>query len=335
MNRRSVLMAGAAPLAMLGQAGARSVPAVTLILAPTSLGLRPLADGAEPGAWQAPDALMEAGLKPALGGPPVIKLSKPAYRTAGEAGTRLRNGHGIRDHSLKVAAQVHETLKRGGVPVVIGGDCSILLGCLLGLRRAGGRGLLHVDGHSDFFHPGNYNTMTRLGSVAGMDLALATGRGEPLLTKWADIAGPLVEDTDTIQAGERDANAPGYAYRDIEDTKITRILIEDLLTDGVARTVARILARLEARSLDRLWLHVDLDVLDERVMPAVDSPGTPGLNFEQLAALVNGVIRSGRIAGIDFTIYDPDRDPERAYARPIVQCIAAGLSSLSAQRPFP
>ncbi len=205
----------------------------------------------------------------------------------------------------------------------------------MGLRRAGGRGLIHVDGHSDFYHPGNYDTTTRLGSAAGMDLALATGRGEPLLTEWAGIEGPLVEDGDVIQAGERDANAPNYDYRDIENTGITRILIEDLLTDGVARTVARVLARLEAWSLDRLWLHVDLDVLDEQVMPAVDSPGSPGLNFEQLAAFIKGVVMSGRIAGVDFTIYDPDRDPKRAYARPIVECIAAGLSSLPARRSSP
>jgi arginase family enzyme len=35
-------------------------------------------------------------------------------------------------------------------------------------------------------------------------------------------------------------------------------------------------------SLTRAWLHVDLDVLDRSAMPAVDSPGTPGLTFAQL-----------------------------------------------------
>ena len=67
---------------------------------------------------------------------------------------------------------------------------------------------MHVDGHSDFFHSLAADASGRLGAVAGMDLALATGRGEPLLTQWPGIAGPLVADRDAIQLGERNAFHP-------------------------------------------------------------------------------------------------------------------------------
>ena len=66
------------------------------------------------------------------------------------------------------------------------------------------------------------------------------------------------------------------------------------------------------RGLDRAWLHVDLDVLDEKVMPAVDSPGSPGFDYAQLADLVGRLAASGRIVGADFAIYDPERDPGHA-----------------------
>ena len=64
---------------------------------------------------------------------------------------------------------------------MLGGDCSILLGNLLALRRRGRYGLLFVDGHADFYHPeANPN-----GEAASMDLAFATGRGPEVLT-WPD-----------------------------------------------------------------------------------------------------------------------------------------------------
>lgn len=46
-----------------------------------------------------------------------------------------------------------EVLDAGDVPIVLGGDCSILLGNLLALRRRGRHGLLFIDGHADFYQP--------------------------------------------------------------------------------------------------------------------------------------------------------------------------------------
>ena len=90
-------------------------------------------------------------------------------------------------------------------------------------------------------------------------------------------------------------------------------------------TADRVIARLEQRGIDRAWLHVDLDVLDQKVMPAVDSPGSPGFDYEQLAQLLRLLVASGRIAGADFAIYDPERDPGHAHARGLVRCIAKGI----------
>lgn len=329
-TRRSVIAAAAVQAAMLPRANAKALSPFHLIAAPTHLGLRPPAPGVEPGTWRAPKVLMKAGLKQALGNPQTTALPKPDYRVEAEDGTRIRNGHAVRDYTFAIADKVSGALSDGLFPVVIGGDCSVVMGCLLGQRRAGGKGLVHVDGHSDFSHPGNYDTASRLGTAAGMDLALVTGRGENLLTEWPGVAGPLVAEEDAVQIGEREAGLPDYAFHDMDGTKISRIMIEDMLSAGLSDAVDRINAHLTARGLDKAWLHVDLDVLDERVMPAVDCPGSPGLDFEQLAALISGVAKSGRIIGADFTIYDPDLDPQGIYARPIVDVIAKGLAPIAA-----
>ena len=297
---------------------------VTIVLAPSNLGLRP-EGGDEPGTWRAPRVLMDAGLFEALHAAKVVPLDRPRYDTKAQAGTRIRNGLTIRTFSLQLAETVHDVLRSGGFPVVIGGDCSVLLGALYGLRLAGGRGLVHVDGHIDFYHPGNYDTSSRLGSVAGMDLALASGRGESLLTEWPNIGKPLARDVDILQVGDREAST-GRTH--IPDTQITQITVQRILQEGIDTISQRAIAWLQTNRLQRAWLHVDLDVLDRRVMPAVDSPGSPGLSYAQLAGFVHALCASGRIAGVHFGIYDPDRDRAGQYAKPLVRCIADGVSGI-------
>lgn len=297
------------------------------MLAPSNLGLRPDVNG-EPGTWRAPEVLMAAGLKRRVAAAKVVQLARPPYETRAQAGTRIRNGLTLRRFSLDLAGAVRTVLKAGAFPLVIGGDCSVLLGSFYGARLEGARGLIHIDGHSDFFHPGNYDTRSRLGSAAGMDLALATGRGEPLLTEWPDLDGPLVRDEDAIQLGERDALTEDFraSYADIERTAITRHIIQEILKAGIEQTSQSVITRLQARGLRRVWLHVDLDVLDQAVMPAVDSPGSPGLTFAQLRSLLAQLYRSERITGATITIYDPARDPQNRYATPIVTTLGEAFT---------
>lgn len=325
MKRRDFCqIAGAGMLAQTAFAAQGEIPSITLVLAPTNLGLRPNPDGSEPGAWRAPQALMDAGLAKSLGAAQVLHLTRPSYRRERKKNTRIRNGHAIRAFSLELAQNVQRVLTGGGFPVVIGGDCSVLLGGLYGSRLAGGRGLVHIDGHSDFSNPANYDTARHLGSVAGMDMALASGRGEPLLTAWPGIGTPLATDLDIIQIGERESDDPEF-YSDLHASAITQLTIQRVLADGIDATLERVVDRLATRKLDKVWMHVDLDVLDQKVMPAVDSPGSPGFNYAQLSKVVGRLCASGRIAGAEFTIYDPDLDPKRIHARPLVGCIAAGL----------
>jgi arginase len=127
--------------------------------------------------------------------------------------------------------------------------------------------------------------------------------------------------------GERGVDEPWFPdnYGDILGTEIRMLTAQAVLAEGIGAAAQRALARLEQRGLDKAWLHVDFDVLDEKIMPAVDSPGSPGFDFGQLAGLVRALVASGRIVGANFAIYDPARDPARQYARPLVECITAGI----------
>lgn len=300
---------------------------LSIILAPSNLGLRPPRAAHQPGTWRAPQTLMAAGLAAAVGASEVLPLERPTYAFEAQPGTRVRNGRSIRTFSLQLANAVQGVLERGRFPVVVGGDCSILLGCMYGLRLSGGRGLVHVDGHSDFYQLGDAETT--LGTAAGMDLALTSGRGDALLTSWPKVGTPLARDEDIIQIGER--NSPNDRHR-IPGTGIAQITAQHALSEGVEAVALGAIEKLKASGIERAWLHVDLDVLDQNVMGAVDSPGSPGLNFEQLADLAHALCASGQIAGADFAIYDPELDSGLHSAHSIVRCIAHGVRALHASR---
>lgn len=294
--------------------------AVDLIAVPWNLGLRPPAPGREPGTWQAPQALLAAGLDGRLRPAGTVELDRPPYEADAQPGTRIRNGVTLREHTLRLGDVVQDALAASRFPVVVGGDCSILLGCLLGARRGGRCGLVHLDGHSDFRHPGNHDAGAALGNAAGMDLALATGRGELLLTHWPEVGRPLVADVDVVQIGDRTDQAT---------PPVIRFTAQEIQRYGIVGLGAQVLTRLERRGLNRVWLHLDLDVLDESVLPAVDTPGRPGLDFAQLAELLALLVGTGRVIGLDVAIYDPERDPDGAYAEPIVDCLASALTPLT------
>jgi arginase len=287
---------------------------IKIITAPSSLGLRPNDEWLEPTTWQAPDVYLEAGLAEKLGAG-IVKLNHPKYDFDAQFGTKIRNGLSIRAFSLQLAEEVEKALNTGNIPVVLGGDCSILLGCLLGAKKSGGRGLVHVDGHCDYFHPGNYNITSRPGTVAGMDLALATGKGELLLTHWEGVEYPLVKEEEAFHIGEKNFGTAIFekSYGDIVSSGITVVPVQQLLKDGLENTAHDIVSKLQQRNLKKVWLHVDFDILDQTVMPAVDSPGSPGLNFNELELFLVTLLQSGLFAGLDFTIYDPGLDKEHRY----------------------
>lgn len=298
-----------------------------IILAPTNLGLSPLRPGHVPGTWRAPQALMAQGLAQRLGAGAVTELPQPTYSSAAQPGTRIRNGHTIRAFNIALAAEIAAVQARGEFPLVVGGDCSILLGALAGSRRAGPLSLVHIDGHSDFRHPGNYDPQQMLGAVAGMDLALATGRGEPLLAEWPGVAGPLVPERQVLQLGERECRDADFAWPDINQTAIARIDVFAANRMGKAEIVRQIEQMLATEPEWRFWLHLDVDVLDQTIMPAVDSPGSPGIDRLWLENIVARLLQNPMCCGMTLSVFDPELDPDGRYAALIVEMLEAMFRS--------
>src|SRR5262249_5360100 len=104
----------------------------------------------------------------------------------------------IVDHARRMADRLSRVPDDEQV-LVVGGDCSILVGAGLHLRRRGRYALVHIDGHTDFRNPHNSASCA---SLAGEDLAAVPGRHWPGIADL-DGLGPYCAPTDVVQVGAR------------------------------------------------------------------------------------------------------------------------------------
>lgn len=260
-----------------------------------------------PGCYKLGWALREAGLFTGLD---IIEggvVIPPRYEAAWRPGDGDRNAEAIADYAVRLADRLSTLLADDVFAVVLGGDCSILLGTMLALRRHGRPGLVFLDGHSDFRHPENADAV---GAAAGEDLAIVTGRGDNRLTDL-DGLGPLISDEHVAAAGMR----PTDDYVDeMRGLGISVADVEEMRSVGMHQTAERLLNRVTTHELNRFWIHLDVDILDPTVMPAVDTPTAGGLTPSELADLLTPLVEHPRAAGIDIGIFDPDLDPDGRYA---------------------
>jgi len=287
---------------------------LALIEAPSNLGLAPPALGTEPGARRMARVLRELGVRTALGAIDAGEVVPPRYVAEWDVATGIRNVREIADYSATLARAIGGQLDAGRFPVVVGGDCSILLGSLLALHGRGRYGLVFVDGHQDLQTP----QVSRTGGAAGMDLALAVGIGPTILTALGG-GGPLVRASDVSMIGPRD-NPAWYAGDDVARARdaMQVLLLADLRRMGMAAAGDAVAARLDRPRLAGAWIHCDVDVLNDDVMPAVDSRQPDGLSYDELDALLRPILDSGVVVGMHLTIYDPDRDPDLVAGRALV-----------------
>jgi arginase len=288
----------------------------SVIDAPSILGLSPT------GVETLPEALKKAGLIQGLQADYAGRLDVPPYNSERDKSTLLLNPHSIKAFSLQLAEKVAEVRRKDRFPVVLGGDCSILIGCMLALRRSGKYGLFFIDGHADFYQP----EAEPKGEVASMELALVSGRGPSLLT---DIDGlkPLVQDEDIIAFGYRDTGEQQeHGSQDIRESSINAFDLEQVRILGSAIVAQRALERLQKNQLDGFWIHLDADVLDDAIMPAVDYRLPGGLQWAELNEVLRTVMASGQAVGITITIFNPRLDPDGSIASKFTRSIIAGLS---------
>jgi arginase len=299
---------------------------VAVLGARSSIGIRPYDDGAVRHLDRAADVLRERDLVRRLSAVDVGDVVPPPYRDFVRPAHRPRNESEVIVFSRSLGARVAEAMRYQRFTVVIGGDCSIVLGCLLGARKTGRPvGLVYVDAHADFATP----LESKTGSVASMSLALATGRGDTPLARLAGHTS-LVDSGRVALLGRRDRTDDRYGDAALAASPILDLSDSELLARPPSDLAAAVLTRVTGPDLRGFWIHLDVDVMNPAVMPAVDSPEPGGLMPDELVQLLSPLVLHPQALGLDVAIYDPALDPDRSCARRLV----AFLANLLAPAPL-
>lgn len=268
------------------------------------------------GVERMPAALRAAGLVQRLGWPDRGDLPVTLDDPRRDPVTSIIAFEQVCAVSSDIRTAVGELLVQGERPFIIGGCCTLLIGLAAAVRdQFDSMGLAFVDGHLDFYDGQTSPT----GEAADMELAILSGLGPQALTELAGPA-PLWSPQDIVVLGYRDGElaaqdgAPDPAVIAPDMRRYDAAVVKQDPT-SLGRQVA---ARFETEP-GRFWLHLDFDVLDQEVMPAVDYLMPGGLKWEELTALVRPLITSPALMGVDLTIYNPALDAGRVYAGQIVE----------------
>jgi arginase len=275
------------------------------------------------GVARAPLVLREAGLVDALHRHAKVHdygdVTLPDPSPTRESRSHVIDPVGLDALLAGVRDAVAPILDNGYLPLVIGGDCPLLLGCLAASLGRDRVGLLFVDGHEDAYLPVQSST----GEAADMELAFALGMADASWSPELAALLPLVAPGDVRILGARDAELLRVEGVPSLRDRVALVDGERLAADPVGSAVAAC-----ASLPDPWWFHLDLDVLSTEALPAIDYPQAGGLAWDELVVAATTALRAGP-SGWDVTIYNPDLDPTRVHARRIVRFIESVIEQVS------
>jgi arginase len=206
--------------------------------------------------------------------------------------------------------------------------CPSMPGLVGGLQRSGGTleprrvGMLWLDAHPDFNTP----ETTRSGSLGGMPVAVATGRALHRLRLDAKLDPPL-PDRHIVMGGVRLTDP--LEQHLLDDSGIEQVSVEDLRTGSPA--LFQQLDRLD-RVTDRLYVHIDMDVLDPREVMGHGNKVPGGPSSEDLARLFEQIFRRYQKASAIGFATIPGADEGGLSLAAVNRMIAAAVRGVQARQ---
>ena len=277
-----------------------------------------------PGSEKAPAALRAAGL--------VERLQAIGYEVSdmGDCAPRLfadddehKRSRNIPEivaslNDLKPRAEM--ALKSGALLLVLGGDCTQIIAMLAGARRYYKHvSLLWFDRDADLNTPAS----TPSGRLDGMGLAAIVGKGSPELVRfWGEP--PLVREPDTLIYGLVRVDPPEQEF--LTRSPMRHVYAVDIQAKGAQKAAQEALGHLHT-STREFMLHVDLDVIAQEELPAVNVPDSGGLSFAEVQNSLSEFVKQKSLLALDIAQYNPDKDTDGSAARRVVDLLTEGLAA--------
>ena len=242
----------------------------------------------------------------------------PVAEAETEGDEELRFLEQIKATCAEVAALVRRAGEDKYLPLVLGGDHSVALGTLAGLRRDGPGGVLWLDAHGDLNTPETSLT----GNVHGMVLAAALGLGGVSFEHVAWTL-PAVDPARVALVGVRSLDeAERTLLRDLGAAVYT---MSDLDRLGVEHAMREALAHIDGPGF--VHVSLDMDVVDPSAAPGVGTPVRGGLTYREAHLAMELVAESGIAGSLDVVEVNPILDRENETARLAVELVASALGA--------
>lgn len=285
---------------------------VNILEFPSNLGLKQTASESEPGVYKLPEWLKRHGFHSKIKPEQTFRIEAPVYSMDLDEELGVRNGNKIIEYATKQCELLSEKLKDDFFQIILGGDCSILIGNSIALKQKGNYGLFFIDGHTDFITP----ELSGTAGAAGMDLAIVTGYGHNKLTNIFNLK-PYFKEKNVFCVGNREYDED--YVRPILKSEIEYFDLNSLRENGLKKTAQQFLKLVEEQNLDGFLIHLDVDVLNDNIMPSVDSRQIDGLSYNELSQLLKPLLASKKAIGIEITILDPNLDEDGKYTTEFVE----------------
>jgi arginase len=134
---------------------------------------------------------------------------------------------------------------------------------------------------------------------------------------------PYINEEHIYAYGNRDLD-PAYVQL-ITDSRVHYYDLAAIREQGIRAITSRFLSMIGDSALDGFWIHLDVDVLDNDIMPCVDSPEPGGLSYLEWEETLKPLIASRYFIGMNITILDPTMDPDNRYTKAFSERLAGLL----------
>ncbi len=279
---------------------------------PSNLGLKKIESEIEPGVKKLPEWLKKNGFHKRINPEKILRIEPPKYGMDLDIESGVRNADNIIKYAIDQSKLLSSTLNENVFHLILGGDCSILIGNAIALKQKGNYGLFFLDGHTDFIE----SELSETGGAAGMDLAIVTGHGHDKLTNILNQK-PYFYEKNVFCIGNREYDEE--YVRPILESDIQYFDLQTLRKYGLTKTANQFLELVHENKLDGFFIHLDVDVLNDKIMPAVDSRAIDGLTYKELRELLIPLLSSKKVIGIEVTILNPYLDPNGKYTNEFIK----------------
>ena len=274
-----------------------------------------------------PTALRRAGLKETLSAlgheieedPGLVPIPIAEHRETGDP--RVRFLEPVAEVCRSLASRVEIACREGAFPLVLGGDHSLALGSLAGLKAYYQQkpwGVIWIDAHADFNTP----ETSPSGNIHGMSLAASCGLGHPLLTMLYGPS-PKVHPHQVVVVGVRDLD-PGEKLN-LKQAGVKVFTMADIDRWGMAEIALKVRQVLEPQTD---WhVSLDIDVLDPGTAPGVGTPVPGGLTYRELHLLLESLAETQRVTSADVVEVNPILDTKNQTASVAVAMVRSLLGA--------